>query len=399
MKKIINHLANLNEEKKRIVNIIHKQGPIAKSSILALTGMKLSTLNRIMQQLVDYELIVESGIGESSGGRKPSLYDVNSKKIFICGIDLSRTYTRIIITDLKMNIIFRDQFTMNESHTPEKTLDKIAAVIHDALDKLGIDKCHLLGAGIGTVGPMDRSRGLMINPVNFPAKGWCDVPIGAILSDKLKCPVIIDNGANAAVLSEYLFGDGKKFGSIAYFNCGVGIRTGAITSGTVIRTMNGTEDSFGHMTIDVDGEPCSCGNFGCIECYSSISAIERNFITSFKKGRSTSVSKDIHEIGFIDICNAADQNDTLAKEVISGAAAIFGAGLANYINLLNPGLIILSGPLIKNSKLFYDTCTEIALKKHYSKGEDKVIFSRGGYFKDDAISVGAAAMVAECSLA
>jgi predicted NBD/HSP70 family sugar kinase len=88
---------------------------------------------------------------------------------------------------------------------------------------------------------------------------------------------VIDNGANTTILAEYNFGAGKGYQNIAYFNCSTGIRTGAISAGTIVRTINDAEDAFGHMVIKVDGEPCSCGNYGCIDCYSSIYAIIQKY--------------------------------------------------------------------------------------------------------------------------
>jgi predicted NBD/HSP70 family sugar kinase len=250
--------------------------------------------------------------------------------------------------------------------------------------------------GLGTVGPLEREQGVMISPKNFAATGWIGSPIKRMLEQELKLPVIIDNGANTAVLAEHFFGDGKEFQNIAYFHCSVGIRTGVISAGTIVRTINDAEDAFGHMVIDfVDGELCSCGNYGCIERYSSIFAIVQKFTVALKKGRVSKVIKPIEQIDYMDICEAAETGDDLAREIISNAATIFGAGLANYINLLNPSLVILSGPLVKQSGLFYQICTTSALKRIYSKPAKRIIFSKGGRFGDDAVSLGAAAMVIE----
>jgi predicted NBD/HSP70 family sugar kinase len=115
-------------------------------------------------------------------------------------------------------------------------------------------------------------------------------------------------------------------------------------------------------------------------------------------GRNSIIVKPMDQIDYIDICCAAEENDELSREVILGAATAFGAGLANYINLLSPELVILCGPLIKHSTLFYQTSTEIALKKHYLRENARIRFSRGGYFKDSVIAAGAAAMVSEYAL-
>ncbi len=282
MYEVLNCLADLSKEKKELFSIIQKKGPVEKSKILELSGMKLTTLNRLMKPLLEQKLIVESGIGESSGGRKPALYSVNTNDYRIVGIDLSRTYSEVAIVNLRMDILFKERFEMDESFTPDKTLAKITVIINEGLRRINTERQKLLGIGVGTVGPIDRHNGVIINPVNFPAHGWLNIPVKSIFSSEFNCPVSIDNGANTAVLSEYLFGCGKENDSIVYFNCGIGIRTGVISNGKIIRTMYDTEDVFGHMTIDVDGEPCSCGNFGCIERYSSIPAITKSFITLYQ---------------------------------------------------------------------------------------------------------------------
>jgi len=390
-----NVFESLNYEAKKIFSVIQKNGPITKNDISLITGLKLTTLIRIMQPLLDLGLVVESKIGESTGGRKPVLYDVNTNKFYIIGIDISRTYTEVVITDLKMQILQKHRFNMDMSCSPDVTISKIEETVQNFRKSLDIENRILLGAGIGTVGPLDREKGIVINPVNFEAPGWANVPLKSMVEEKLNCSAILDNGANAAVLAETYFGAGKGLQNVVYFHCGVGIRTGAMSSGTIIRTLNDSEDVFGHMVIDVDGEECSCGNFGCIECYSSIHAATKRFISEIKKGRMTSIAKPINQINYIDICNGAKNNDPLSIEVLQGAAAIMGTGLANFINLLNPSLVILSGPLVNHSEIFYNTCIEIASRKCYLKKEDTIFFSRGGIFEENAISVGSAALVVE----
>lgn len=388
-------LYNLNSDTKKIFDFIHKYGPQTKNDLSHLTGIKLTTLNRAMEPLEENRYIIQGSIGESTGGRKPVLYDVNAAKAYVIGVDISRTYTEIILIDLKMTILYKQRFNMDETYTPDKTLKTVLESIETGLTAIKISKEKLMGVGIGTVGPLDREKGIMINPVNFEGQGWQNVQIKEMVQAHFECPVFVDNGANAAVLAEMLFGIGKGYKNLVYFHCGVGIRTGAISSDTIIRTVYNTEDAFGHMVIDVDGEACSCGNYGCIECYSSIYAIIKKISSELKKGRVSKITKPIKDITYVDICKAAADGDGLSIEILTGAAAILGTGLANFINILNPGLVILSGPLVKHSNLFYKICTEAAAKKCYINGRDKVIFIKGGHFEDNAISIGAAAMVLE----
>lgn len=398
MNRALKTICSLNVDSRNILGIIQKNGPITKNELIVMTKMKLTSLNRMMQPLEDRGLIVEVGTAVSTGGRKPILYDVNSGQFYVIGVDISRTYTQVVLTNLKMQILAEQKFVMTQCNTPDRTIREISNIINDVLNQLTIHKEDVLGIGLGTVGPLDRAQGVILEPRNFPAPGWVNAPVKTLLESETNLPVIIDNGANMAVLAEKLFGEGKHYENIAYFNCGIGIRTGVISSGAIVRTINDAEDAFGHMIIDVDGELCSCGNYGCIECYSSIPAVIDKFVSAVKKGRNTIVAKPVREISYMDICLASEQNDELAKETIASAATIFGAGLANYINLLNPRLVILSGTFIKHSDLFYRICKEVALKKYYAREEERIVFSNGGYFGEYAISIGAASMVVETVL-
>jgi len=388
-------LKNLDTQEKQIFNLLQKNKHMSKKEISLLTNIKLTTLNYIMQPLEQSKIIVPKSIGESSGGRKPILYDVNLSDFHVIGIDISRLYTQVVITNLKMEILCEETFYMDASCTPEETVKRIEKIVDKSYVILKLESTKLLGIGLGTVGPLDIKKGIMISPIYFSAVGWLNVPIKSMLEEKLKCPIIIENGANTAVVAEYFYGIGKEFSNIAYFNCGVGIRTGTISSRNLIRTIDDEEDAFGHMIIDIDGEQCKCGNFGCIECYSSIHAITEKFSAEIKKGRHTIIDKPLKDIEYKDICNAAEKNDNLAQEIITASALILGTGLANYINLVNPRLVVLSGPLIMNSKLFYDECIKVVMKKLHSDRGKRILFSRGGYFKQNAISVGAAALVIE----
>lgn len=395
MKSAIERFTLISGDEKRVYSLIQKKGPVTKNKILDISGLTLTTLNRIIAALKEDKLVLESGLGESSGGRRPSLFDVNPDGFYVIGIDISRTYTRIVVSNPKMSILFKQQFTMDGTCSPDKTVELAAAAVRKAMVRLGISSGEVLGVGLGTVGPLDLSAGTITNPVNFPAPGWKDVSVKKMLAEILGLPVFIDNGANTAVLAEFLYGAGKSYKSVAYFNCGMGIRTGAISSGTIVRPVSDAEDAFAHMTIDVDGELCTCGNRGCIECYCTAVSITQKFLASLEKGRTTLISKPVPEINYIDICRAASDGDPLSYEIIEKAAAVFGSGLANYINLLNPGLVILSGPLISHSALFFSASRDIALKRHYIKENNGVVFIKKGTFGDSAISLGAASLVVE----
>lgn len=387
-----NIFSGLSSESKKIFSLILHIRASTKGTLSEISDIKLTSLNRMMQPLEEMELLVKAETGESTGGRKPVLYDVNPSGYYIIGIDISRTYTQIVLTNLKMKPIKKFRFDMNKESTPKLVLSKILSWIKDVNSKLKKENGTIIGVGIGTVGPIDKKRGLILNPENFLAPGWENIPLKSIFEKRLGVPVEVDNGANAAVLAETNFGIAKGIKNVIYINCGIGIRMGIIASGLFVRNINDAEDAFAHMVVDANGMKCSCGNKGCIEAYSSIYSLVERFKNLNKKTDSEIIQD---EITYVEICKAAERMETPAVDVITYAAKFMGEGLANLIKLLNPGIVILSGPLIINSQLFYDLCTDIAYKKSHLQKDGRVIFNRGGQFNEIAIAIGASAMVLE----
>jgi predicted NBD/HSP70 family sugar kinase len=389
MREILKQLSNRDLE---TLNIIQKKGLITKKNLQVITGMTLTTLNRVMKNLEDKKLIMEAGTSESTGGRRAVEYSIAQMGMYIIGVDISRTCVKLIISNLKMTILKKEEFSMNEGFSPEKTVEKIADLIEQHLSELLINKNEVLGIGVGTVEPLDRKKGVLLNPKNFFNKNWTNVPLKQMIERKTSIPCFIDNGANTAVLAEYLFGNGKDLKSVIYIHCGIGIRSAVITDGIIIRTMNDSEDAFAHMIVDSSGERCICGNKGCVESYSSIEAIVERFNLSVKEINNKDMSEEIRDENYKEILELAMQNNEVAMEIITKGAEALGIGLANLVRLLNPQLVILCGPLIKNYSPYYDMCINVFHKNNSLNNQ--VMFSKGGAFKGDAI-IGSVAMVAE----
>ncbi|WP_411679555.1 ROK family transcriptional regulator [Clostridium thailandense] len=384
-------LSKLSDRDLETLNIIHKEGQITKKNLQVKTGMTLTTLNRVMKSLEDKKLIMEVGISESTGGRKAVEYGTAQTGAYVIGVDISRTYVKIIIVNLRMIILKEEKFYMDDSFSPEKTVDIITDLIEQKLLELSISKNEVLGIGVGTVGPLDRKRGIMISPKNFFNKSWSNVAIKEMIEKKISIPCFIDNGANTAVLAEYLFGKGKDLKSIIYIHCGIGIRSAVINDGIIIRTMNDSEDAFAHMIVDSNGERCICGNKGCIESYSSIDAMIKRY--NLRTKNNNNANEEVREEEYKKVLDLAMRNDEFATEIVDKGAENLGIGLANLVRILNPQLVILCGPLIKNYKRYYDMCINTFHKINYLN--NAVVFSKGGEFKEDAIAIGASLMVIE----
>lgn len=382
---------------KLLYRLINERGPISKIDLIAETGLTQTTCSRLIEELIDHTLIIESGFGESSGGRKPHLYEIKSDIYHLIGIDISRTYTKILLLDLGFKVKDEARLKMNQTSTPDVTIDFIVEKINEMLNDHQLKKEDILGIGIGAVGPLDRKKGIILNPVDFPSPGWINTPINDMLSGRLGMKVVIDYGVNTALLAEYQNEFIKTHHNIVYVIKGVGSRTGIIMDG---RLAHGSDKlgmyGQGHMVVDIHGRKCICGGYGCVHAYSSINVIKNDVISNLKLGKDSILRErvnNIEDIQFEDICQAVNENDPLCCQIIIDAGYYTGIGLSNLINVLHPDLIILSGPMYTNMDLFYEVVTETAYSRSRVIYPDHDInFSRGN-LGENATAIGAGGMV------
>ncbi|WP_257347398.1 ROK family transcriptional regulator [Pseudalkalibacillus decolorationis] len=398
IKQFIETLSQKNKSLKHLYSLIREHGPVSKSELIERTGLKQTTCTRLIDELIEKQLIVESGLGESSGGRKPLIYQINPDYYYLFGVDISRTHTKVLLMDLNLDIKEEALFSMNEESTPEVTINFIENEIINMLHTHQLNTSRILGIGIGAIGPLDRENGKILNPIDFPTKGWNNVPIGKILSEKFDTKVLLDSGVNTAVVAEYKKGLDKEVHNIIYCLSGIGIRVGILNDGHLV---HGPADNLGlfgqgHMVVNIHGRKCVCGSYGCMHAYSTIPAIKEEVIHSLKRGHDSVLQEKLNDVGqvtFSDICWAVQENDALCSHIVKDAAYYTGVGLSNIINILQPQLVILNGPIHTQMDLFYEVTKDIALKRTTTiyPGYD-VQFSRGE-LGENAAAIGAGSMV------
>jgi predicted NBD/HSP70 family sugar kinase len=372
----------------KVYEIIRERGPITRAEIKDITGMKLTTLSRILDELSDKDLIMQIGFDASGGGRRPVLFAIVPSFAYAVGIDISRTYTKAVLFDIAFKPVDSYTMDMNEDCTPQNVVERLVSW----LNKTTVDKRKILGIGIGTVGPI-TTDGIIKHPRDFPAYGWDMVPIKQMMETYTGLPVMVANGADCAVMGEYSCGEAvKRSGVIAYIIIGIGIRCGIMVNGAVVTGLNEEEDAFGHMIVDIDGKLCGCGNYGCLETYCSIPAILMSYASHIKKYRPND-DLPLSHLVFRDFCAALEKGDEIAIRVADDAAAYLSAGLANFARLLNPQLIMLGGPLINDCHRIYDIAVEMAYKRLCGKDGAKPHIFVKGLLSNEAVCTGAAAMI------
>ncbi|MCZ8519139.1 MULTISPECIES: ROK family protein [Paenibacillus] len=381
---------------KEIFESIRRTGTVSKIELLDKSGLTGSTLTRTLEELTAQELILEAGFGESTGGRRPILYEINPHYAYVFGLDISRIHSRLILFDLRMNKLEGRRWTMTEELTPSLLLDDIARTALAMLERHAIPHDKVLGLGLGAVGPLDRAAGSLIEPLHFPTGGWGHLSIAPYLEQRLGFPVILENGANAALIGESWSDRERDYRHMLYIHAGVGLRSAMMTNGQVVYGAVDMEGSIGQMIVQSDGPRLwGQGNYGALESYASIPALEHQAQSLLKQGRDSLLQRlepDPERITFTHLQTALQENDPLTVELFTQAATFFGIGLANLLNILHPEKVILGGPLISSYPGFFHTATRVAIQRTYYYPTYQVVFSHGS-LGEEAIVTGSALLV------
>lgn len=220
----------------------------------------------------------------------------------------------------------------------------VEEVVEEGLAQVGGRRGDVLGVGIGCPGPLDLRRGVVVDAFNL---GWRDFPLRQRLSEALDLPANLDNDARSATWGEFWQGAGRGVRSLVGVTLGTGIGGGVIIDGRLAHGASATAGELGHMTIDLTGRRCKCGNYGCLEAYASgpnIAARAREGVESGVESILLELSGgDPRRISAVTVYEALLQGDAYASEVMQETAKILGAGIANVVNVLNPDMVVIVG--------------------------------------------------------
>jgi len=257
------------------------------------------------------------------------------------GVDLGGTNLRSAAVTKSGEIVFETHRPTFASEGVDSVIDRIALAIREAADAAGVGKD--VPVGVAAPGPLDPRRGIVHFAPNLP--GWRDVQLRDRLQSLTGRPVILGNDANAAALGEFIFGAGQGSQNMIYVGLGTGIGGGVIAEGRLIDGIRGMGGELGHVTVDLDGPRCTCGSPGCIEAFCSAWSIthEAELLVASGRGDAIHAGAVNGTIGPRAVGAAAANGDPAALALLDRAGRALGAGLANFINIFNPEIIVLGG--------------------------------------------------------
>jgi glucokinase len=246
------------------------------------------------------------------------------------------------------NVLGMRSMPTNSDHGAKFVVDRMVEMIRgcmqDAAREENIPEEGFIGIGLGSPGPLDRKTGTVIETPNL---GWRNFPLRDLISNSIGLEAELDNDANCATIGEWWMGAGQGVQTLIGVTLGTGIGGGIVLDGRVFHGAADVAGEVGHMTIDSTGRKCKCGNYGCLEAYASGPAIAARAIEGLETGDTSIlpslVNDDLSRITAETVYEAIVAGDLYAKEVMRETAKFLGVGLANLINILNPGMVVISG--------------------------------------------------------
>ena len=376
-----------------VLKVIKDNGSLSRAEIAKLTGLTPASVTNITKFLIEDKFLIESKVGESSGGRPPIILELNADARYVIGVGIGVGVIDVVITNLSANIIIKKSIIIeDERYDYDLVFKKLVNLINEVVESSQIDQEKILGVGVALHGIVNARTGVSIHALYY---GWKNKNIKEKLEQELGLTVCVDNYVRAMALGESWFGATKDIANFVTLNISNGIGAGIIINNTPYYGVDFSAGEIGHIVVEADGDKCNCGNYGCLETVASNNNITRKAIKLIKQGVNSSLSRDVNDINNLsieDICKAAKEGDELSITILKEAARYIGVAITNLINILNPTAIVVVGEIFENTTYTIETLNEIVKNRGLKLLSENVRIIRSLLGRDAAV-VGASTLV------
>lgn len=253
-----------------VLEAIRLHGPIKRADIAGRVGLTVQTVANIARELEDFDFITSSRNEPQGRGSPSTSLTINPAGAHTIGIHVTPLGLEAALVDLGGAIVAERKQTL-ASGDPEEAFERIGSLIAALSSEPAVRR--LLGVGLAMPGPFDVDAMSNVGPTTL--EGWRGFPVEQRLAEVSELPSFIEVDHAAAALGERLHGAGKAFRDFYYLYFGVGLGGCMVHEGQAARGAFGNAGEIGHVPLVAGGEPCACGNRGCLERYVSLEAHNR----------------------------------------------------------------------------------------------------------------------------
>lgn len=330
--------------KKAVISYMANSGNCTVADLckeLNLSAPKVATL---VNELIADNILKDFGKIDSTGGRRPNIYGLLPESGFFLGVDVKQNHINIGLTNLQKDIV---NLSLNLPYALEnnsKSLDELCRLIKNFIKGSSIPKDKILGLGLNLSGRINYATGYSYSFFHFNEE-----PLSKVIESQIGLKVFLENDSRAMAFGEFSSGIVKDEKNVLFLNLDYGLGMGILINSQLYYGKSGFAGEFGHIPSFKNEIICHCGKKGCLETEASGWALTRIFQSKLKNGSSSAVTskvQSIEDIRLEDIIEAANNDDTLAIELIAEIGEKLGRGIAALINIFNPELVILGGNLV-----------------------------------------------------
>ncbi|WP_106829612.1 ROK family transcriptional regulator [Parabacteroides pacaensis] len=328
--------------KKRIIQYLIMSGNTSIADISKEIELSVPTVTKLVMELLEAGYLLDSGKQDTNGGRKPNIYGLNPDSGYFVGIDIQKKRVLLALADFNGKIIDQEIIPYRLENTAE-ALDELCNIINSYLDKLPVERNKILQIGVNITGRVNSISGYSYTYFYFNEN-----PLAQILEERIGLPVNLENDSRAMCYGEYMAGAGKGERNVLFINLNWGLGAGIIIDGKLYYGKSGFSGELGHVSVFNNEIICQCGKKGCLETEASGYAILRLLLERYTQGSTTILADKLEEnsdINLHDFVNAVLKEDVLAIEIVERVGTYLGRALAGLINLFNPEVVIIGGPL------------------------------------------------------
>ena len=284
------------------------------------------------------------------------------------GIDLGGTKIAVVIADESGEPRGSARSETEAQQGPERVIRRIVDATASACADAGITTDALAGAGVAAPGPIDRNEGVITDPPNLP--GWHNVPLARELTARLGVQAVLENDANCGALGEHAYGAGRGYRDMIYITLSTGVGGGIVINNEIYAGATGAAGEIGHIGVAPDGPLCGAGHVGCLEAFSSgtaIAARAQEMIDAGMLPRTARMAERNPPLSAEDVYLAGQQGEAEAAAIVERAGRYLGIGLASVINAFNPQCIVLGGGLVNMGDALLGPAVETARVRTFTQ--------------------------------
>ena len=277
---------------------------------------------------------------------------------YYVGIDLGGTFVKAGVVDENYQIVAKASLPTDLENS-EKLADGMVETVKLALKEAGLTMDDIESVGVCSPGAVDAKTGTVLYAYNL---SLFSAPLGKLIEERIRKPVYLENDANVAAYGEVIAGAAKGIDDVIVITLGTGVGGGIIIDGKIYSGFNSFGAELGHMVIEHNGRPCTCGRNGCIEAYASATGLINMTKEAMEKHPSSKLWEIAPTLDDVDGKTAFDAmraGDPVGKEVVDLYIGYLGTGLANFINIFQPEVLLIGGGICKEGETLLKPLREI----------------------------------------